>query len=97
MSSERLLITNSSPNSAGPSEPSEAERELLLRLLEDEGIDGADAGPALSDPPEKLPLSRAQKRLWFLDQLDPGAGKQVAVLAKLAGVARRDYKTPAAR
>ena len=49
-------------------------RELLTRLLQKEGV----AVPALpitrrGADMERLPLSLAQQRLWFLDQLEPGS------------------------
>src|SRR5216683_301892 len=75
MSSERLLMTKISSGSIGRDVSSalspEDDRDLLLRLLEDEGIESAEK-PAFGDWPERLPLSFAQKRLWFLDRLQPG-------------------------
>src|SRR5258708_3201719 len=75
MSSERLLMTKISSGSIGRDVSSalspEDDRDLLLRLLEDEGIESAEK-PAFGDSPERLPLSFAQKRLWFLDRLQPG-------------------------
>ncbi len=50
-----------------------AKRELLARLLGKEGIELHDAEtiyPRQSS--DKIPLSFAQQRLWFLDQLDSG-------------------------
>ena len=50
-----------------------AKRELLARLLGKEGIELHDAEtiyPRQSS--HKIPLSFAQQRLWFLDQLDSG-------------------------
>src|SRR5258707_9142458 len=56
--------------------PGEAERELLQLLLEEEGIDTevpAAAPPASDGPQETAPLSSPQRRLWFLDRLQPGS------------------------
>jgi len=56
---------------------SPARRQLLLRKLRQEGIDGA--GTAAAAPPLRrlprdgdLPLSFSQQRLWFLDRFQPG-------------------------
>src|SRR5258708_40182874 len=67
---------------ANPKDPAkgvasgEAERELLQLLLEEEGIDTevpAAAPPASDGPQETAPLSSPQRRLWFLDRLQPGS------------------------
>src|SRR4026209_114970 len=48
-------------------------RALLERLMKKEGVDAP--GQSLSRAPRDgpLPLSFAQQRLWFLDQLEPGS------------------------
>ncbi|MEO9028659.1 MAG: condensation domain-containing protein, partial [Ktedonobacteraceae bacterium] len=54
--------------------------ELLKLLLKKEGIEGTHEGTVLTQPAlqvvsrvQPLPLSFAQQRLWFLEQLDPGS------------------------
>ncbi|HEY6348299.1 MAG TPA: amino acid adenylation domain-containing protein, partial [Candidatus Angelobacter sp.] len=63
MSSERVVLKNDHP---------EDERELLRLLLEKEGVRSQGWEIAQADY-ERLPLSYAQKRLWFLDRLQPGS------------------------
>src|SRR6267142_4515045 len=58
-----------------PAEVDRQRRELLARLLRDEAgveISRVDAIPRRK-PEDLPPLSFAQQRLWFLDQLHPGS------------------------
>ena len=48
-------------------------RELLARMLRDAGIEIHPEPEPARPRPERLPLSFAQQRLWFLDQLEPGS------------------------
>ncbi len=59
----------------------EDERELLRLLLEKEGLGSPDWEIASAETRELLPLSWAQKRLWFLDRLQPGSDFYNVVLA----------------
>jgi amino acid adenylation domain-containing protein len=60
--------------SARIAELSPEKRELLALLLDKEKAaeSGAAIRPRVRVPGEPLPLSFAQQRLWFLDQLEPG-------------------------
>ena len=51
----------------------EEERDLLRLLLEKEGLGSQGEEIASLETRERLPLSWAQKRLWFLDRLQPGS------------------------
>jgi len=54
-------------------ELSEEKRELLKTLLEAEGLEDSPARTIRpKGPTDSTPLSFAQQRLWFLDQLEPG-------------------------
>ncbi|HET9280362.1 MAG TPA: condensation domain-containing protein, partial [Candidatus Angelobacter sp.] len=59
----------------------EEERELLRLLLEKEGLDLQDWEITSGETRERLPLSWAQKRLWFLDRLRPGSDFYNVVMA----------------
>src|SRR3954454_17665830 len=59
----------------------EEERELLRLLLQKEGLGSADWEIASAETGERLPLSWAQRRLWFLDRLQPGSNFYNVVLA----------------
>jgi amino acid adenylation domain-containing protein len=56
------------------SDLSPAKRELLARLLKQKGMANSRL-PIMPrhDSSDKLPLSYAQQRLWFLNQLEPGS------------------------
>jgi amino acid adenylation domain-containing protein len=62
-----------------------AEREKLLKLARAKLV-SSQAAPASierADRNQSLPLSWAQQRLWFLDQLDPAAGAAYHIPAAL--------------
>src|SRR5689334_23824378 len=66
----------------------EAERlELLDYLLEEEGIETDSESQKIvrRTPRAALPLSFAQQRLWFLDQLEPGAAYNLSGRLHLEG------------
>ncbi len=71
-SPERTVLKN---------DQTEEERELLRLLLQKEGLGSQDWQIASAKTRERLPLSWAQKRLWFLDRLQPGSDFYNVVLA----------------
>ena len=68
-----------------------ARRKLLARLLDEEGVElPAQRAMTAQEGAEPPPLSFAQERLWFLDQLDPGsAAYNIARALRLKGVLDR--------
>src|SRR5579864_9566698 len=70
----------------------EEERELLRLLLQKEGLGSQEWEIAPVETDERLPLSWAQKRLWFLDRLQPGSDfYNIALVCELHG----DLNVPA--
>ncbi len=61
--------------------------ELLALLLQEEGVDVAQAALTPQPRPDgRAPLSYAQRRLWFLDQLTPGSAMyNIPAAVRLAG------------
>ncbi len=59
----------------------EQERELLRLFLQKEGLTSEGWNITSPETSERLPLSWAQKRLWFLDRLQPGSDFYNVVLA----------------
>lgn len=49
------------------------QRELLSALLREQGLDEGELLVPVTRKPEGLPLSSAQQRMWFLQQLRPGS------------------------
>ncbi|HEV2990411.1 MAG TPA: amino acid adenylation domain-containing protein [Candidatus Angelobacter sp.] len=70
----------------------EEERELLRLLLQKEGVSSESWEISSAETGERLPLSWAQKRLWFLDRLQPGSDfYNIALACELHG----DLNVPA--
>ncbi|MDH3051910.1 condensation domain-containing protein [Gordonia alkanivorans] len=62
--------------------------EALATLLDTGGIDGRATGPVpgVMARPEPVPLSYAQRRMWFLNQFDPGSAAYVIpIVVRLHG------------
>ncbi len=77
MPSERVILKK---------DQAEEERELLRLLLQKEGLDSEGRDIASAEASERIPLSWAQKRLWFLDRLQPGSDfYNVALACELHG------------
>jgi len=77
MSPEKTVLKN---------DQAEDERELLRLLLEKEGLGSQDWAITSPGDHERLPLSWPQKRLWFLDRLQPGSAfYNVVVVCELHG------------
>jgi amino acid adenylation domain-containing protein len=68
------------------------ERELMNFLLEDEGVEPAEAQPILPRQQlQEIPLSSSQERLWILEQLLPGtATYHIAEAFQLKGALNVD-------
>ena len=62
-------------------------RELLRRRLEELGLDGELAPIRRRDVAERLPLSFAQERIWFLEQLQPDSALHNIPIAIRMGAA----------
>jgi amino acid adenylation domain-containing protein len=71
--------------------PTVAEWAATIELAQREG-QGLEAPPIVSVPRDgKLPLSFAQQRLWFLDQLEPGSSfYNISSVIELTGVLNID-------
>jgi amino acid adenylation domain-containing protein len=66
---------------------SEAKRQLLEQRLRGKRRDDADATIAKRTSNEAIPLSSAQERLWFVEQLDPGnVSFNIPALLRLEGL-----------
>ncbi|HET8775595.1 MAG TPA: condensation domain-containing protein, partial [Thermoanaerobaculia bacterium] len=70
-------------------------RAVLLQRLQQRGSSSVTEAPAespipVADRSQPLPLSLAQQRLWFLDQLDHAAGASYQLSAALRLTGRLD-------
>ena len=66
---------------------SQTKKELLAKLLSKEGISDKDWSRITKQPfKEMYPLSYSQRRLWFIEQLQPGnAAYNVPVVLRITG------------
>ncbi|MET9882851.1 amino acid adenylation domain-containing protein [Streptomyces sp. NPDC006430] len=67
------MTTSQVESSTTPGGLSPAARQLLERRLRGKASTAPVGIPRLDPRPERAPLSAAQQRLYFLDQLDPGS------------------------
>ncbi|HEY7510304.1 MAG TPA: amino acid adenylation domain-containing protein, partial [Vicinamibacteria bacterium] len=66
-------------------------RALLARMIKERGIEAPAQEVAPRPDPADRPLSFAQQRMWFLDQLEPGSPRyNVFTAVRLQGALERD-------
>ncbi|RPK56889.1 Tyrocidine synthase 3 [Streptomyces sp. ADI96-02] len=81
-----LAPNGDQPPARGDGGLSPAARRLLQQRLSGVAAATADGPVRAAERPERLPLSAAQRRLYFLDRLDPGAATYLLPAAwRLAG------------